>query len=44
MAIPTEALGLSGTSKIHNIWSPENSSAGPWKVPSHGVVLLRITK
>jgi alpha-galactosidase len=44
MSLPTEALGLGSTSKIHNIWSPENSSSGPWKVPSHGVVLLRITK
>jgi alpha-galactosidase len=44
MSLPTEALGLSSTSKIHNIWSPENSSTGPWKVPSHGVVLLRISR
>jgi alpha-galactosidase len=43
MSLPNEELGLSSSSKIQNIWSPENT-AGPWKVPSHGVVLLRITK
>ncbi len=44
MAIPTEALGIHNASHIHNIWSPEDTGNGPWKVPSHGVVLLRVSR
>jgi hypothetical protein len=29
---------------VHNIWNPSDSGHGPWMVPEHGVVLLRITK
>jgi alpha-galactosidase len=44
MSLPLQKLGLSSTSKVHNIWNPSDSGHGPWMVPEHGVVLLRITK
>lgn len=44
MSLPLAKLGLSATSKVHNLWDPSDSGHGPWVVPSHGVVLLRITK
>jgi alpha-galactosidase len=44
MSLPLEKLGLSSNFKVHNIWTPSDRSHGPWTVPEHGVVLLRITK
>ena len=44
MSLPLEKLGLTANCKIHNIWNPSDNGHGPWKVPEHGVVLLRITK
>ena len=44
MALPTEELGLIPGSTIHNVWNPADTGHGPWKVPKHGVVLLRISK
>lgn len=44
MSIPTEALGIHNASHIRNIWNPGDTSNGPWRVPSHGVVLLRISR
>jgi len=44
MSLPMQALGLGPASKIHNVWNPSNAGRGPWVVPKHGVVLLRITK
>ncbi|MGA9719718.1 MAG: glycoside hydrolase family 27 protein [Acidobacteriaceae bacterium] len=44
MSLPLQKLGLSATSKVHNVWNPSDKGHGPWMVPEHGVVLLRITK
>ena len=44
MSLPLEQLGLTSSSKVHNIWNPSDTGHGPWTVPEHGVVLLRITK
>jgi alpha-galactosidase len=44
MSLPLAKLGLSASSKVHNVWNPSDNSHGPWMVPEHGVVLLRITK
>jgi alpha-galactosidase len=44
MSLPLQKLGLTASSKVHNIWNPSDSGHGPWMVPEHGVVLLRITK
>ena len=44
MSLPLEKLGLSSNFNVRNIWNPSDSSHGPWTVPEHGVVLLRITK
>jgi alpha-galactosidase len=44
MSLPLQKLGLSSTSKVHNVWNPSDSGHGPWMVPEHGVILLRITK
>jgi alpha-galactosidase len=44
MSLPLQKLGLSAASRVHNIWNPSDSGHGPWMVPEHGVVLLRITK
>jgi alpha-galactosidase len=44
MSLPLQKLGLSASSKIHNVWNPSDNGHGPWMVPEHGVVLLRITK
>ena len=45
MSLPLAKLGLSaGNFKVRNLWNPSDSGHGPWMVPEHGVVLLRITK
>jgi alpha-galactosidase len=44
MSLPLQKLGLSATSKIHNVWNPSDNGHGPWMIPEHGVVLLHITK
>jgi alpha-galactosidase len=44
MSLPLQKLGLSAGSKVHNVWNPSDNGHGPWMVPEHGVVLLRITK
>jgi alpha-galactosidase len=44
MSLPLQKLGLSATSKVHNVWNPSDNGHGPWMIPEHGVVLLRITK
>ena len=44
MEVPFQALGLSPTSKMRNLWNSSDTSRGPWVVPEHGVVLLRISK
>jgi alpha-galactosidase len=44
MSLPLEKLGLTPSCKVHNIWNPSDNGHGPWMVPEHGVVLLRITK
>jgi alpha-galactosidase len=44
MSLPLQKLGLSASSKIHNVWNSSDSGHGPWMIPEHGVVLLRITK
>ncbi len=44
MSLPLQKLGLSASSKVHNVWNPSDNGHGPWMVPEHGVVLLRITK
>jgi alpha-galactosidase len=40
MSLPLQKLGLTSSSKIHNVWNPSDSGRGPWMVPEHGVVLL----
>ena len=43
MSLPA-SLGVSDGSKVRNLWNPADASRGPWTVPEHGVVLLRISK
>ena len=43
MALPPAAkLGLSSIHNIKNLWIPNDQSHGPWLVPRHGVILLRV--
>ncbi|HEY3989213.1 MAG TPA: glycoside hydrolase family 27 protein [Acidobacteriaceae bacterium] len=44
MSLPLQKLGLTASSKVHNVWNPSDSGHGPWMVPEHGVVLLIIKK
>jgi alpha-galactosidase len=44
MSLPLQKLGLSASSKVHNVWNPSDSGHGPWMVPEHGVVLLIVKK
>jgi alpha-galactosidase len=44
MSLPLQKLGLTAKYKVHNIWNPSDNGHGPWMVPEHGVILLRITK
>ncbi len=44
MSLPMKELGLTAGSKIHNVWVPSDIGHGPWVVPEHGVVLLRVSK
>jgi alpha-galactosidase len=44
MSLPLQKLGLSASSKVHNVWNPSDSGRGPWMVPEHGVVLLVVKK
>jgi alpha-galactosidase len=44
MSLPLEKLGLTAKCKVRNVWNPSDNSHGPWTVPEHGVVLLRIAK
>ncbi|MFL6429346.1 MAG: glycoside hydrolase family 27 protein [Acidobacteriaceae bacterium] len=44
MSLPLQKLGLTASSKVHNIWNPSDNGHGPWMVPEHGVVLLIVKK
>jgi alpha-galactosidase len=44
MSLPLQKLGLTPNCKVHNIWNPSDNGHGPWMVPEHGVILLRISK
>ncbi len=44
MSLPAESLGVGADSKVLNVWNPKDTSRGPWVVPEHGVVLLRIAR
>jgi alpha-galactosidase len=44
MSLPFARLGLTRSCTIHNVWDPADHGRGPWMVPEHGVVLLRIRK
>lgn len=41
MSLPSaSAIGLGSIRTIRDVWSPSDSSKGPWAVPGHGVELL----
>ena len=41
MSLPAaSALGLKSVTSIQDVWSPGNTTKGPWMVPGHGVELL----
>ena len=41
MALPTAAaISLKNIKSIHDVWSPGDTTKGPWIVPGHGVELL----
>ena len=41
IALPTaSALGLKSVKSIRDVWSPGDTTKGPWLVPGHGVELL----
>ncbi len=41
MSLPqASSLGLKRVTSTRNVWSPGDTSKGPWLVPSHGVELL----
>ena len=41
MAMPTAAaIGLKSIKSMRDVWSPSDTTKGPWMVPGHGVELL----
>ena len=43
IAMPVaSAIGLRGVRSVRDVWSPADTSKGPWMVPGHGVELLII--
>jgi alpha-galactosidase len=41
MSLPAaSALGLKSIKSIHDVWSPGDTTKGPWLIPGHGVELL----
>ena len=43
MSLPAAAkLGLGSIHEVKNLWNPNDHGRGPWIVPQHGVILLRL--
>ena len=41
MAMPAaSAIGLKSIQSMRDVWSPSDTTKGPWMVPGHGVELL----